>query len=154
MSNGEALLISACLLGRRCRYDGGSKASDAAIAFAREWESGGAEVFEVCPEELAGLPTPRPAAELRGGGGDAVLAGRAKVERKIDGADLSEEFVAGARASLARAPHATTALLKARSPSCGCGEAWMDGELHPVDGVFAALCRSRGVRVLSDEEIE
>ena len=139
---GERVLVSACLLGRACRYDGRSRPS-AAVAAAVE----GAEVVAVCPEELGGLGTPRPAAELSGGDGAAALAGDARVLRR-DGTDVTEAFLAGARAA---AQPADRAILKARSPSCGVGATWIDGEVRAGDGVFAALLRSRGIPVTSDE---
>lgn len=108
----------------------------------------------VCPEELGGLGTPRPAAWLTGGSGDAVLAGAARVVRADDGADVTDAFRTGAAraAAFADAGPGDVAILKARSPSCGCGATWIDGEVRPGDGVFAALLRARGVRVGTDED--
>ncbi len=141
---GERVLVSACLLGRACRYDGRSKPSDAvANAVA------GAEVLPVCPEELGDLGTPRPPAWLVGGDGAAVLAGRARVERH-DGTDVTAAFVRGAQAA---AQPTDRAILKARSPSCGVGATWIDGAVCAGDGVFAALLRARGVPLYSDEEL-
>lgn len=141
-------MVSACLLGRACRYDGASKA-DPAVIEALE----GQGVVAVCPEELGGLGTPRPSAELRGGDGLAALDGRASVVREADGIDVTAAFIAGARAAARRAEGARTAILKARSPSCGCGATHIDGAVRPGDGVFAALLRQRGVRVMSDETL-
>lgn len=143
-------LVSACLLGRACRYDGASKPSP---AVARWLQARGGEVVAVCPEELGGLPTPRPAAWLSGGDGAAVLAGAARVVRGQDGADLTEAFRSGARRALAAAPDASAAVLKARSPSCGGGQTWIDGRVCEGDGVFAALLRGRGVDVRTDEDL-
>lgn len=108
-------------------------------------------VVAVCPEEAGGLGTPRPPAELRGGDGSAALDGRAGVFRKLDGVEVTEAFLRGAAACADRADRASLAVLKARSPSCGCGETWIDGAVQPGDGVFAALLRRRGLTVLSDE---
>jgi uncharacterized protein YbbK (DUF523 family) len=140
------VLVSACLLGRACRYDGASKPAPG-LAGAL-----GAAAVAVCPEELGGLGTPRPAAELRGGDGCAVLDGRARVRRVADGSDVTQAFIAGAEAALAAAPGARRAVLKARSPSCGCGRAWIDGALRAGDGVFAALLKRRGIAVETDEQ--
>lgn len=142
------VLVSACLVGRACRYDGASRP----VPGLRE-ALGDRPLVPVCPEELGGLATPRPAAALEGGDGEAVLDGRARVRRLSDGLDVTGAFVEGAKRALAAAPEATEAVLKARSPSCGCGETWVDGAVRPGDGVFAALLRRRGVRVRTDEAL-
>lgn len=111
----------------------------------------------VCPEVDGGLGTPRPPAEIRGGDGRDVLEGRARVVTQA-GEDVTEEYLRGARRALerARAAGATTAILKARSPSCGRGGIY-DGSfsrsLTAGDGVTAALLQRNGITVLSDEEI-
>jgi len=145
------LLVSACLLGRACRYDGASKPNDAVRAAVDAARAAGQAVVPVCPEEAGGLGTPRPAATLVGGDGAAVWAGAAAVQRVADGADLTAAFQAGARAC-AR-PGATAAILKARSPSCGVGCTGRDGGTGPGDGVFAALLRARGVALCTDEDL-
>ena len=147
-------LVSACLLGRACRYDGRSKAHPGVSGLAMRIRHGGGTIVSVCPEELGGLATPRPAAELRGGDGHAVLAGTASVRRLDRDEDVTSAFVAGAEAALALAPEATHAVLKARSPSCGCGAANQDGHPRPGDGVFAALLRQRGLSLRTEEEVE
>ncbi|RME26068.1 MAG: DUF523 domain-containing protein [Deltaproteobacteria bacterium] len=146
----DSLIVSACLLGRPCRYDGASKGSGAVARFAERWEG---RVVAVCPEELGGLPTHRPAAELTGGDGHGVLEGRARVRRRVDGADCTAAFVGGAEAARAAAPDARRAILKARSPSCGCGRTWIDGRLVEGDGVFAALLRRHGIPIVTDEQL-
>ena len=143
-------IVSACLIGRACRYDGGSKPSDAVAAWLR---ARGGVVVAVCPEELGGLGTPRPAAWLVGGDGAAVLDGRARVLRQVDGGDVTDAFRVGARQALALGEGADMAVLKARSPSCGCGQAWIDGQVRSGDGVFAALLRRRGISLCTDEEL-
>jgi len=145
--------VSACLLGAACRYDGQSKATEAALRWQREMEAAGMRVVAVCPEELGGLGTPRPAAELRGGDGADVWRGRATVRRVADGADVTAAFRAGAERAWALAAGAETALLKARSPSCGVGRTHIDGQVALGDGVFAALLRERGVAVQTEDDI-
>jgi len=127
-------LVSACLVGLCTRYDGQSKASAECRRLLR-----GLDWIPVCPEQLGGLPTPRPAAELVGGDGTAVLDDRARVVDRL-GRDVSHAFILGARQVLliARARNASLALLKAKSPSCGCGG-------HGVLGVTAALLRKEGI---------
>jgi uncharacterized protein YbbK (DUF523 family) len=116
-------------------------------------QAAGVEVIPVCPEELGGLGTPRPAAELWGGDGSAVLNGRASVRRCDDGTDVTAAFVEGARRAAALGEGAEEAVLKARSPSCGCGASWMDGAVRSGDGVFAALLKQRGVAVRTEEDL-
>jgi len=140
----ERVLVSACLLGRACRYDGSAKPS-AAVRAAVE----GAETVAVCPEEAGGLGTPRPAASLVGGDGHAVLAGTARVV-DVHGVDVTASFLAGAETC---ALPATRAILKARSPSCGVGQTNVHGQVCSGDGVFAALLRTRGVALTTDEDL-
>ena len=147
----DTLLVSACLLGEPCRYDGRSQPSSAVQALATSVAAAGGQVVPVCPEEAGGLGTPRPAAELRGGDGHAVWEGQARVVRVADGADVTEAFTRGAQASAH--PNASRAILKARSPSGGCGTTPIDGQVQAGDGVFAALLRRRGASVQSDEEL-
>lgn len=147
------LLVSACLFGDRCRYDGAAKRCAAVVAFADRWLTEAGRVVPVCPEQLGGLTTPRPPADLRGGDGHAVLHGTARVRRVADGGDVTEAFLRGARQALALAPDAALAILKARSPSCGIGETEIDGALRPGDGVFAALLRRGGIPLYRDDEL-
>lgn len=147
-------IVSACLIGVACRYDGRSKPSVSVAGQIDRWRAQGDGVVAVCPEELAELGTPRPAAELRGGDGSAVLAGHASVVRCSDGVDLTAAFVAGAVRAAELGQGAHSAVLKARSPSCGCGQTSMDGEIRTGDGVFAALLRQRGVQVCTDEDLD
>jgi uncharacterized protein YbbK (DUF523 family) len=146
----RVVLVSACLLGEACRYDGKSKGSDP-VARALE----GKEVVPVCPETGAGLGIPRPAVELRGGTGEAVLAGRARAVVAATGEDRTEAFRYGAELALAAARRfgATVAVLKERSPSCGSQGTEVDGAVVRGRGVTAALLHSAGITVLSDEEL-
>ncbi len=142
---GTPLLASACLIGARCRYDGGGKPRRLLVEMARR-----GLVLPLCPEQLGGLPTPRPPAELVDGLGEDVLAGRARV-LDVLGADRSEAFRRGARETLTRARHhgCRLAVLKERSPSCGvCRLA--DG--REGRGVTAALLAADGFDLISDED--
>lgn len=142
------ILISACLLGVNCRYDGGNSRNDDAID---QYQSD--ELIPVCPEDAGGLPTPRPAVEIVGGDGNDVLDGNAKV-LTADGVDKTDEFLKGAQFALelAQSQGATSVILKSRSPSCGCGEIY-DGTfsktLFPGDGVTTALLKRHGIKVIS-----
>jgi uncharacterized protein YbbK (DUF523 family) len=131
----EIVLVSACLAGLCTRYDGKLRPSPACLE-----ELAGRHWLPVCPEQLGGLPTPRPAADLAGGDGFAVLAGRARVVTR-DGQDVTRHFLQGARQCLAlvQAQNIRRAYLKAGSPSCG---------LTPRTGVTAALLRQHGIEVV------
>lgn len=147
----RSVLVSACLLGEACRYDGATCPRPELEAWAAARRAEGWQLTPICPEELGELGTPRPPAELKGGDGEAVWAGAAQVRRVEDDGDVTEAFVAGARRAREAAPSAATALLKARSPSCGVNATWIDGEVRQGDGVFAALLRSQGVALHTEE---
>ena len=107
---------------------------------------------------MGGLSTPRPAAEIVGGDGKAVLDGTAQVVT-ADGEDKTEAFLAGAYRALAiaRAHRATHAILKSKSPSCGCGKIYdgsFTGSLTDSDGVTAALFRRHGIEIITEEDLE
>lgn len=146
------VLVSACLAGRECTYQGTHRANGAVLRLVEE----GRAVL-VCPEEEAGLGTPRPEAEVAGGTGNDVLDGRARV-RTVEGADVTAQYLNGAGIATERAARAgcSAAVLKARSPACGCGAIYdgsFDGTLRAGDGVAAAALRRAGVDVMTDEEI-
>ena len=142
------IVISACLLGVRCRYDGGDSRNEAAIKHKET-----SELIPVCPEEAGGLPTPRPPAEIVGGDGDDVLNGKAKV-MTAEGIDVTDAYLKGAHHALkvAQSNSATHVILKARSPSCGCGDIYdgtFSGTLTTGDGVTTALLKRHGITVTS-----
>ena len=136
------ILISACLLGARCRYDGVSK--------LQPWISDLAErhiLVPVCPEQLGGLPTPRPPAERRG---DRVVTEA--------GTDVTVQYRRGAEEALAlcRMLGCDAAVLKERSPSCGHGQVYdgtFTGTLTAGDGVTAELLEQHGVPVYGESQI-
>lgn len=135
----EALLVSACLLGEKCRYDGGDKYCAGAAALAERYE-----LVPVCPEVLGGMPTPRPPSEILG---DRVIS--------MDGRDVTAQFRTGAERSLeiARKAGAVKALLKSGSPSCGRGlvhDGYFSGKLVPGNGVTTALLEKNGIAVYTE----
>jgi len=131
-------LASACLTGLKTRYDG----RIITIAACRKAVAGGIYI-PVCPEQLGGLPTPRTAADLVGGDGHDVLAGRARVLDRT-GKDVTENFILGARQvlAIAREQDIAKVILKAGSPSCG---------LAPKVGVTAALLQEQGYEIIELE---
>ncbi len=146
------LLVSACLVGIPCQYNGDSCPHDQLQDLATQ---GG--VLPFCPEVGGGLPTPRPPAEIQGGDGGDVLEGRAQVVN-IEGKDVTAEFLAGARKALRVAQRwgIKEAILKARSPSCGVGRIYdgsFSGRLVEGDGVTAALLKREGIIVKNEEEV-
>ena len=144
------ILVSACLVGRRCRHDG----DHCEVSGLREkLLISGCEIVALCPEEAGGLPTPRFSARIVGGGGGPVIDGKARV-LCLDGTDVTRAFVRGAEeaARLASVSGAGLAILKDRSPSCGVREIWREGGVVAGEGVTTALLRRRGVRVMTADE--
>lgn len=140
----ENALISACLLGFACRYDGKHKYSAETEKLKQRFK-----LVPVCPEQLGGLPTPRPPAEIRSGNGGDVLDGTADVVQTETGCEVTNAFISGARETLriAVSYSARRAFLKSRSPSCGCGGIVVEGKIIPVDGVTTALLKRNGIEV-------
>ncbi len=140
------IVVSACLAGVHCRYDGGAKPNEEIMALVEKGEA-----LLVCPEQMGGLMTPRLPSEIQNGTGEDVLEGKAHVVAK-DGRDVTAQFVLGAEkvANLAFACGAKRAILKAKSPSCGCGLVYngtFSGTLREGNGVTAALLLQNGVEV-------
>jgi uncharacterized protein YbbK (DUF523 family) len=140
-----SILISACLLGINCRYDGGNCLTKQARELVRS-----EAVAPVCPEQLGGLSTPRSGAVITIGSGKDVLAGRSKVLTG-DGADVTQEFIRGAQevVQIARLFGVRKAVLKQKSPSCGCGQICRGDRVVSGDGVTAALLKREGIPILS-----
>jgi uncharacterized protein YbbK (DUF523 family) len=138
-----AIVVSACLLGVRCNHEGAGNRSRAVEALAQSYE-----LVPICPEVAGGLPTPRAAAEVQPDGRVATEAG--------DDVTWAYERGAAAAVALARAVGASEAVLKARSPSCGCHEVY-DGSFSrrrvPGEGVTARALRAAGVAVRSEEDV-
>lgn len=138
-----AVLVSACLLGVHCRYNGGGEWNEAVAALARR-----AELIPVCPEILGGLPTPRCPSEIQ-------ADGRVMMQ---DGTDVTAAYERGAKEAveLARRFGCRLAVLKERSPSCGGGRIYDGSFTHiqiPGDGVAAALLKSAGIAVFGESDV-
>ena len=139
------LLISACLIGVSCRYDGKTKPLDEKILNRLKEKH---HLIPICPEIMGGLPTPRIPAE--------IAEGRRVLRR--DGADITAEYEKGAYEALRLAEFfgCTAAILKARSPSCGRDviyDGTFSATLTKRDGVCAELLISEGIKVLGESEI-
>ncbi len=133
------VLVSLCLLGVCCRYDGQSK--PVALNIPDDWR-----LIPVCPEQMGGLPTPRCPAERQG-----------DVWMTEDGRDVTENYRRGAEETLKIADifRCDTAILKAKSPSCGCGRIY-DGTftktLTDGDGATAELLKKHRIKVFSEND--
>lgn len=137
------VLVSACLLGIRTRYDGAHCRREEVLCLLEN-----CHFVPVCPEQMGGLPTPRRPAEIKAGDGRDVLEGGACILRS-DGLDVTENFLRGARmvAELAELTDARRALFKEGSPSCGVTEVRRDGEPAAGCGLTTALLQRKGLRV-------
>lgn len=138
----EKLLISACLLGTNCKYSGGNNYTPLAEALKERFR-----LVPVCPETMGGLTSPREPAERAG---DKVLS--------RSGEDWTEAFRLGAERALetALAQGITLAVLKERSPSCGCGAIYdgtFTGAVVRGDGVTAELLKAHDLRILGESRI-
>ena len=137
------MIVSACLLGVRCNHRGEANAHDAVVALRASHR-----VVPVCPESAGGLPTPRAEAQRQADG----------TVRTVDGRDVTDSYERGAAHAvrLAEAVGATRAVLKARSPSCGCHEIYdgsFTGKRVNGEGVTAAALRAAGLEVVSEEDL-
>lgn len=136
-------LVSACLFGINCRYDGRSKPDKKVIKLATK-----EILIPVCPEQLGGLPTPREPQEQKG---SRVFT--------ISGKDVTENFERGAQQTLtiARLLKCKEAIFKQESPSCGCGRIYdgtFTGKLIKGDGVTASLLKKNGIRIMTEEDFK
>ena len=138
------ILISACLLGQYCRYDGKTKVYPQVQALLNRDDI---HLIPVCPEQAGGLATPRPAAERQG-----------KRVVTTNGSDVTAQYQRGAEAALywARLFHCTKAILKEKSPSCGHGQIY-DGTfsrtLTAGDGVTVELLRAEGLEIIGESDL-
>ena len=143
------IIVSACLTGVRCRYDGGHRLDEKVLMLSMEDEH-----VPLCPEQMGGLTTPRRPSEIIGGDGDDVLEGRARVV-DAEGKDVTAQFIKGAMEGLAIAKRIDVkkAIMKEKSPSCGVHRIYRNGILVSGKGVLTALLLREGIGVVSNEEI-
>lgn len=142
------IVVSACLLGQKCRWDGRSCPQEQQLMQKDD-------LIGVCPEQLGGLATPREPAQIINGNGFDVLNKRARVINAL-GIDVTCEFIRGAQAVLkiARLNNADKIILKERSPSCAVRYLYQGKTLIAGMGVTSALLIQEGFTVLSSEEID
>lgn len=150
-AKGKKYILSSCLIGRNCFYDGSSRVEPR----IKELLDAGRAVA-LCPEELGGLKTPRPPAEIFAGSGEDVLRGKAYVFNK-DGKDITINIIKGSKEfyNIAKECGIKKAILKAKSPCCGKGKIY-DGtfseRLRSGNGVTAAMLLDNGIEVTTDQE--
>ena len=138
----EKILVSSCLLGTNCKYDGTNNRNEKVLEYIKDYE-----VIPICPEILGGLSTPRTPSE--------------RVFDKViskDGKDVTKEYHKGAEETLylAKLFNVKKALLKAKSPSCGSNGIYDGTFTHTRindDGVTAKLLKSNGIEVITEEEL-
>ncbi|NSW92793.1 MAG: DUF523 domain-containing protein [Firmicutes bacterium] len=140
------IIVSACLAGLNCKYNGENNYNKVVADMVSRGEA-----IPICPEQLGGCPTPRRPCEIVGGTGADVLDGKARVITK-DGKDVTSELIKGALEVLkiAKLIGAEEAILKAKSPSCGCGAIYdgtFSGKVVEGNGVTTELLQRNGIKV-------
>ncbi|MEW8957202.1 DUF523 domain-containing protein [Clostridium sp.] len=147
------ILVSACLCGVNCKYNGGNNLKESIKKLLEEGKA-----ILVCPEQLGGLETPRKPCEISCGSGKEILQGKSKVITK-DNIDCTEEFIKGAEETLkiAKAVNPEYIILKSKSPSCGVSKIYdgtFSGRLKDGNGVTVELLLKNGFKVITEEDID
>lgn len=137
------LLVSACLLGENCKYNGGNNKNEKVIALSEYFD-----FVPICPECFGGLPIPRQPSEIVGN----------RVVSKV-GEDVTDAFRSGAELALyvAQESNCCVALLKERSPSCGCGKIYdgsFSGNIIDGNGITAQLLIDNEIQVFGEGQIK
>ena len=150
---GKLVIVSACLAGIDCKYNGGNNRCEEVVKLLKAGKA-----VPLCPEQLGGLPTPRPPAKITEGDGRTVLSGKSRVVT-VDGTslDVTDNFLKGAKEALKVASllkgKIAACILKEKSPSCGVRKIYRYevDELKEGMGVTAALLNSKGFKIVSSE---
>ena len=137
------VIVSACLAGDNCKYNGGNNLNQKMMNFLKSHE-----IIKVCPEVLGGLPIPRPSAE--------ILDGQVM---NTEGKNITKEFILGAQRAfeIVKKEKPDLIILQSRSPSCGIKQIYdgtFSGKKIPGPGLFAALCIKAEYKVLDIEDID
>lgn len=146
------MIVSACLVGVNCKYNGENNDNDKVKEFLKD-----KQYILICPEQLGGLATPRKPSEINKIGGKEVLNGSSQVINCED-EDVTENFIKGAKESLkiAKMFNCKQALLKEGSPSCGCNliyDGTFKGKKISGMGVTAALFNKNNIEIFSEKEL-
>lgn len=147
------IVVSACLLGKNCRYDGGNCSNVQLIQLLKD-----RDIIPICPEISGGLPVPRSPSEIINGDGFDVLENRTRVISS-DGQDVTLQFLKGSNKILKECndKNIKLAILKARSPSCGVKKIYngqFAGKLRPGPGVTAASFKNKDIPLYTEDDIE
>ena len=148
------IIVSACLCGINCKYNGSNNLDARVLKLFKE-----GKVMPVCPEQLGGLETPREPREIVNGNGIDVLEGRAKILGAQQNDNVTSKFLKGAYETLkiTEIVGAKIAILKAGSPSCGVSliyDGTFSGTKKKGNGVTAQLLLSRGIKVFTEENFD
>lgn len=140
------ILISACLVGINCKYNGKNNYNEKAVKLLKRGQA-----IPICPEQLGGLPTPRTPSEIK------IIEGKSHVIDK-EGNNRTEQFYKGAEEvlNLAKKLNIKTAILQSRSPSCGVGKIYngnFESKLIDGNGVLAQLLIDNGISVIDIEDL-
>ncbi len=140
-------LVSACLAGVNCRYDGKDYPYDKVVELVNQGEA-----IPVCPEQLGGLTTPRISCEIVNQPGDPKVINK-------EGVDRTKEFLLGAERTLAIAKvlGVKKAIMKSKSPSCGCGQIYdgtFSGNLIPGNGLAVERLLQNGIEVITEKDLD
>jgi uncharacterized protein YbbK (DUF523 family) len=147
----ETILVSSCLLGLKTRYDGTDNLCQQVIDYL---EDNQLTPIPICPEQLAGLSTPRPKCWFSRGDGKDVLDADGRLIDEF-GKDVSKVFLHGAREGLkiAQLTGCSQAILQQRSPSCGTDNVYLNEVLVSGAGVTTALLRKNGITVFGNDKL-
>jgi len=146
-------LVSACLLGIRCSWEGMDRYKNKKVIELLRKEV----LIPICPEQLGGLKTPRIPQEIQNGTGEEVLDGKSRVKNRA-GEDVTMQFIRGAEEALkiARQYNIKEFIGKSKSPSCGCGliyDGSFSGKLIKGDGITVALFKRNGIKIISEDNL-
>jgi len=147
----KTALVSSCLMGLQTRYDGSDNFSEAATDFLKEQDL---IPIPICPEQLAGLPTPREKCWFKDGDGQRVLQDEGRLCNE-SGEDVTSFFLRAAAESckVAELTGCRIAILKQRSPSCGSRKIHRSGQLVDGMGVTAAALKNAGLQIIAEDDI-
>lgn len=138
----EIILVSACLLGTNCKYNGKNNKNDKILEYIKD-----KYVIPICPEVFGGLSIPRIPSEIKD---NSVI--------NKEGIDVTKYFVNGSKKTLdiAKALDIKKAILKQKSPSCGCGKIYdgtFSGNIIDGDGITTRLLKENGIEVITEEDL-
>ncbi len=143
-SQKDTVLVSGCIVGMHCRYNGSTDVKVDVLQRLKE-----TNFVPLCPEQLGGLPTPRPRAWISSGDGSDVLSGRSFIITE-DGKNVTDNYIRGAKEVelIVKLLGIKFAYMKNKSPSCGFGKIWRGDTLVDGNGVCAALLAQNNVEVI------